>query len=158
VELFVLDTTPLVGRAGDPDQLAWLRAGLAASTARWKVVVGHHPIRSRSVRGDNQQLLARLEPLLLEGKADLYLAGHDHVLELMRPVQGVHYVVSGGAAGPAAAYPVDWTDDCLYAATGGGFACLRFGRDECVLEFVRGDARTEFAHVLAKPPLLLGPY
>jgi hypothetical protein len=37
-----------------------------------------------------------LEPLLIEHKVNLYLAGHDHDYERFKPVQGVQYIVSGG--------------------------------------------------------------
>ena len=50
---------------------------------------------SHSKRPYNLTLVRRLEPLLVAHKGDLYVAGHDHVLELTRPVKGVHHVVSG---------------------------------------------------------------
>ena len=158
VELFVLDTQALLARDGDQAQLDWLKAALAASTARWKVVAGHHPIVSHGSHGNNERLQRLLEPLLLAHQVDLYMAGHDHTLELLPPRQGLTYLISGGGAGASWAYEVSWPEDVLYAATGGGFACLRFGRDECVVEFVRLDARTQYARLLLKPDARLGPY
>ena len=57
---FYLDTTPMVksywhepadiathvSTQDVPKQLAWFKAALAASTAHWKIVIGHHPIYS----------------------------------------------------------------------------------------------------------------
>lgn len=162
VQLFALDTDTIVGRNkgadSDAEQLRWLETELGRSTARWKVVAGHHPIYSRSSHGNDEPLRQLLEPVLVKGKADLYLAGHDHALQLFKPVQGVHHLVSGGGAGALGAYKVEWTEDMLYGATRGGVACLRFGKDECLIEFVRLDARTQFAHVILKPGATLGPY
>ena len=117
LELFVLDTTPLIPdyqhhnglapklAAVDPDtQVAWLAQTLAASTADWKVVVGHHPIWA----GDNSEagkeghagspdLVAKLDPLLARYGVRLYLNGHDH--ELQHTVHdGRHYVCTGAGS------------------------------------------------------------
>lgn len=150
VEFFVIDTQQLLMKAAGPAQRDWLLAALDRSTARWKVVVGHHPIHSHGRHGASATLAARLEPILVERGVDLYMAGHDHTLEMLRPVQGVHHLVSGGAGGPDMAYAVDWTDDAFYAATGGGFVALRIGHDDLVIEFVRMDGRTQYAHTLIK--------
>lgn len=157
LQLFVLDTNPLMHRK-EPEQLEWLDRELGHSKATWKVVVGHHPVRSRSIRGDSPQLVEQLEPLLFRHQVELYLAGHDHCLELLKPIQGLTYLVSGGGAGPGWAYRVEWTEDLDYAATGGGFALLRFTPTDCWIEFVRNDAKTQFAKVLTKPGARLGPY
>jgi tartrate-resistant acid phosphatase type 5 len=151
VQLFVLDTTPMLMRGGSAEQLRWLDEQLGASTARWKVVYGHHPIHSNSRHGDTPTLKQTLEPILIRRQVDLYMAGHDHALELFKPIQGVHHLVSGGGGGPEFAYPITWSEEeDLYAATLGGFVALRVGPDELVIEFVRMDARTQFAHTLIK--------
>ncbi|MFZ4689659.1 MAG: metallophosphoesterase, partial [Polymorphobacter sp.] len=63
--------------------VADLEARLKASTAKWKIVIGHHPLWSSS-GGKFQQsrsLRAALLPVLCRN-ADLYFAGHEHTLEL----------------------------------------------------------------------------
>ncbi|MEZ6187240.1 MAG: metallophosphoesterase [Planctomycetota bacterium] len=150
VQFFVLDTqTFAVGR--DPDQLKWLEAELGKSSARWRIVYGHHPLYSHSIRGYNRGLIALLEPVFVRYGVDLYLAGHDHTLEMHKPVKGVNYVVSGSAAGSDKAYAVAWTEESFYASTGGGFVVLRIGQEEVVVEFVRTDGETQYAHTLTKP-------
>lgn len=150
VEFFAIDTTPLGWRTEDTEQMEWLKKSLSQSKARWKVVIGHHPMYSHSKRPYNQTLIRRLEPLFEKHKVDLYLAGHDHVLELTKPVKGVHYVVSGAGGGPMKAYKVRWTDKSYYAATRGGFVWLRISKDELVIEFCRMKGETQFAHTLLK--------
>lgn len=61
----------------------WLERSLAESPARWKIVIGHHPIWSSA--GSKFQQARALRGLILPAlcrHADLYLAGHEHTLEL----------------------------------------------------------------------------
>jgi acid phosphatase len=159
VQFFVLDTTP-IARAypGFRQQLEWLEAELAKSSARWRVVFGHHPLYSHVPRrGHNRLVIHLLEHLFVRYGVDLYIAGHDHILDVLKPVRGVHYLVSGAAAGPDKAYKARWTDESYYTATNGGFSALRISSNEIVMEMIRMDGETEYAHVLRKPPRL-GPY
>lgn len=141
---FAIDSTPIERGWSDAEaQVAWLEAALTASRASWKIVFGHHPLEGTPGRG-----VRALEPLLARHEVDLYLAGHDHVLELMQPRDGVHHLTSGGGAGPDLHHEARWTSETIYAATGGGFVAVRIGRDELVIEFVRLDGRTQFVHVI----------
>jgi 3',5'-cyclic AMP phosphodiesterase CpdA len=63
--------------------VAWLERSLADSPARWKIVIGHHPIWSSA--GSKFQQARALRALILPAlcrHADLYLAGHEHTLEV----------------------------------------------------------------------------
>lgn len=63
--------------------LAWLERALASSTARWKIVIGHHPLWSTagSKFAQARALRGLILPTLCR-HADMYLAGHEHTLEL----------------------------------------------------------------------------
>lgn len=154
VQFFVLDTTPLArAYPGFQQQLEWLEGELSRSSARWRIVVGHHPLYSHvPMRGHNKLMIQHLEGLFVRYGVDLYMAGHDHILDVLKPVKGVNYLVSGAGAGPDKAYPTQWTDESYYVATNGGFAALRLDADELVMEMIRMDGRTQYAHVLRKPP------
>jgi predicted phosphodiesterase len=61
----------------------WLEETLAASPARWKIVIGHHPIWSSA--GSKYRQAAMMRRLILPAlcrHADMYLAGHEHTLEV----------------------------------------------------------------------------
>jgi hypothetical protein len=65
------------------NMVAWLEAGLASSKARWKIVIGHHPLWSTA--GSKFQQARSLRRLILPALcryADMYLAGHEHTLEV----------------------------------------------------------------------------
>ncbi len=94
VEFFYLDTMPMATfdedeimfkknvDSQDMDrQLAWFEAALAASTAPWKIVVGHHPIYSGGGHGDTPYLIKHVLPLLQKYGVQAYFNGHDHDLQ-----------------------------------------------------------------------------
>lgn len=95
VRVLVVDST----RAGDADQLAWLRDRLDENTdAAWTVVMQHHPPFSAGYHGSDAASQRHLVPLYEAAGVDLVLAGHDHDYQRTKPQDGVTYVVSGGAA------------------------------------------------------------
>lgn len=96
VGLFALDSMP-----GEPDgitadsaQAAWLQAELAASDARWKVVIFHHAPYSSGHNGSSDWMRW---PFAAWG-AQLVLAGHDHTYERVH-AEGITYVVNGLGGG-----------------------------------------------------------
>lgn len=82
VEFFFVDSVPLVTsyRNNDfaiydggvfeqvwQDQYCVLKAQLAASCAKWKVLVAHHPTRSNgNSHGNTAQMISWVEPLILQ--------------------------------------------------------------------------------------------
>ncbi|PCI60016.1 MAG: hypothetical protein COB37_10290 [Kordiimonadales bacterium] len=65
------------------NMLGWLTDALKNSTAKWKFVIGHHPIWSSG--GNKFEQSHALRPVLLPilcRYADAYFAGHEHTLEV----------------------------------------------------------------------------
>jgi hypothetical protein len=92
-EFFVINTNDFANNA---IQQRWLDRALASSKAEWKIVMGHHPIYSSGLHGDNKGLIKTLEPILVRHSVPLYLAGHDHNYERFALIKGVQHLVSGG--------------------------------------------------------------
>ncbi|WP_146909293.1 metallophosphoesterase [Arenimonas daejeonensis] len=62
---------------------AWLERSLRDSDARWKIVVGHHPLWSSSgSKFEQARVLRRIILPSLCRYADMYVAGHEHTVEL----------------------------------------------------------------------------
>jgi hypothetical protein len=91
------------------DMVRWLDEALRSSTARWKVVLGHHPLWSTSgSKFEQAHALRRLILPSLCRYADVYLAGHEHTLEVHTDncsasdvgdyVEPLPNIVSGSAA------------------------------------------------------------
>ena len=119
VEFFLLDTN---GNADWQRQLSWLRTVLARSTAPWKVVVGHHPIYSSGLYGNDPGLQAKLAALMRKHGVQLYINGHEHNYERSVPIDGITYLVVGG--GGASLRPVIATAQSARAISVHSFAEL----------------------------------
>ena len=143
----MVDTSPLVHRYRDqvhsvitenvasqdvPAQLRWLDGQLAASTAPWKLVIGHHTIYSGgSGHGDTPETQALIEPLLRKHGVQAYINGHDHDLQHLRR-GGVDYLCCGAGS---EVRPVHAIDGTLFCAARSGFAALRSEPDALTVEF-----------------------
>ena len=118
IRFFVLDSTAALGsESAMQQQRAWLQKSLAASGARWRVVVLHHPpYSSGTVHGSSPELRWPFR----EWGADLVLAGHEHNYERLVE-NGLTYVVDGSGGkdlyrlGPAIAGSMA-RDDVDYGA------------------------------------------
>jgi predicted phosphodiesterase len=88
----------LDSRTLDPDQLDWVLKGMKASGSRWKIVFFHHPLYTSGRYASSGATLRRtLEPILVEGEADVVLSGHEHFYERIHPQHGIVYFISGAA-------------------------------------------------------------
>ncbi|KAK9842199.1 hypothetical protein WJX81_000205 [Elliptochloris bilobata] len=112
-EIFFIDTSPGVLNyrsapwAANPGgilsqswdaQLLELEARLGASRAHMKLVVGHHPVRSRR-QEDYPEIGRALQPLLEQYGVAAYMCGHEHNLQhLHADGEATHYIVSGGGS------------------------------------------------------------
>jgi len=84
-------------------QLEWLNETLknASADVKWKVVIGHHPIYTVGPRIKNYDTLAArkaLEDIFEKNKVDIYLSGHDHSLQHLKPSGFTHQFISGSGS------------------------------------------------------------
>ena len=129
VEFVMLDTNT---NATWQHQLPWLKRVLGASSAPWKVVVGHHPIHSSGLYGDDRAAIARLTPLFQRHGVQLYIHGHDHNYERSRPINGTTHLNVGN--GGATLRPVVPGPESARAASTYGFASLHADADSLTIE------------------------
>jgi len=65
------------------DMAAWLERALRESDAKWKIVVGHHPIWSSSgSKFEQARALRKMILPIMCRYADVYMVGHEHTLEI----------------------------------------------------------------------------
>lgn len=147
-DLFVIDTSPLVHQYRDnvhsviaenvasqdtAAQLRWLDEELGASTAPWKLVIGHHTLHSGgSAHGDTPEVVTLIEPLLRKHQVQAYINGHDHDLQHIRR-GGVDYVCCGAGS---EVRPVVATEGTLFCAARSGFAAMSSSPDSLSFEFL----------------------
>jgi hypothetical protein len=168
-EVFVLDSNTLhtsQSKLGplqtDRAQVEWLERSLAASNARWKMVIMHHPMHSPTVpvkfflfvpysegRTREVQLERQLAPMLKRLGVDVVLCGHNHFYARMFPQDGIRYFVSGG--GGRSVY--DPKEDPGYMAAGGGyyhFLSVRLTNDRFEYYAIDSEGRSRDAGWWAK--------
>ncbi|XWS37539.1 hypothetical protein CRYUN_Cryun19dG0052000 [Craigia yunnanensis] len=117
-EFFFIDTTPFVDQYfQNPkhQKFDWrgviprkkylrrilkdLRSALRESVANWKIVIGHHPIRSIGHHGETKELIMQLLPILEANSVDMYINGHDHCLEHFSSITSpLKFFTSGGGS------------------------------------------------------------
>ncbi|XP_022775711.1 purple acid phosphatase 8-like isoform X2 [Durio zibethinus] len=118
VEFFFVDTTPFVDKyfthPGD-DTYDWkgvypreyylsnllkdMDEALKKSNAQWKIVVGHHTIKSAGNHGVTEELVEQLVPILEANTVDMYINGHDHCLEhIIESNSQIQYLTTGGGS------------------------------------------------------------
>jgi len=145
LDCFFIDTCPFVAEyqnnpefadipAQDPTaQLQWLDHSLAASTAQWKLVFGHHPAYSSGLAHGNQpEIIEHILPLLQKYKVQAYLAGHDHDLEHLK-VGDLDLIVSGGGSEHR---PVKVPGTSPFSQAVSGFALASLRPEEMQIRYI----------------------
>ena len=160
LDVIVLDTDAILfGR--DARQRTDVARWLATSSARWKLVAGHHPYASNGKHGDagrydglpsivpvasGRRLKRFLEDVVC-GKADAYLSAHDHQREWMTETcRGTELVVSGAGARPK---PLVSPRPARFASDALGFFYGDASREGLSGDFVDVRAHTDFSRTLA---------
>lgn len=147
VELFVLDTNPFIStyRHGaysdikDQDtsaQVAWLEHRLTQSTARHKIVVGHHPLWTGGVRRDlpHERVSDWLDPILRKHGVRAYFCGHEHDAQHLE-VDGLHCFVHGNGS---EARPTGVIPATHFAESRLGFGYVEMSQDRIRVHFIDG--------------------
>jgi len=131
-------------------QLLWLRDELKKSTAKWKVVYGHYQVYS-AVRGDNDDLIRRLLPILEENHVDLYLCGHEHLIQHLRRAGSVHFFVNGAGGGGARSVRKPGYEGLLFSAEEKqGFTVLEADGSSLTVRFIGEDGGQLYDYTLRK--------
>jgi 3',5'-cyclic AMP phosphodiesterase CpdA len=89
-----LDST----RVDDEAQRAWLDDTLRTATAPWKIVAIHASPYSSGYQGSSRAVREVFVPLFERHGVQLVCSGHDHDYQRSHIINGVTYVVSGGAS------------------------------------------------------------
>lgn len=113
-----------------------LDMALKESSAKWKVVVGHHAIRSVSVHGDTVELVEELLPILKDNGVDLYMNGHDHCLERISSKDSpIQFLTSGGGSKSWRGVYTQNADNLQFFYDGQGFMSMELIKEELKMAF-----------------------
>jgi 3',5'-cyclic AMP phosphodiesterase CpdA len=129
----------------NPRQRAFLERRLSTSTARWKIVVLHHPPYSAGYQGSAEDVRRIYAPVFERHGVQLVLSGHDHDYQRSKKIRGVTYVVSGAAAGTRRTGEADFT---AVSFSWHHFVDIAVFEDRLVLRAVNQDGRVADEAVL----------
>ena len=149
-DFLFLDTTPFAKGYGNVSKV--IRDAFAKPGAPWRIVVAHHPVLSSGYHGYfPRREVARLRalvPALEDVHADLYIAGHDHHLELIRGRSMLH-LISGAGSSPIP--PIRLRARTVFPAEIRleriGFAVVEISRDAIRVRMYDGDGRPRSAWI-----------
>lgn len=128
VLLVFIDTPPLIDKYREdteqyPDaakqnmkkQLNWLDKVLARSNAKWKIVIGHHPVFAESSKSEQERtdLQKRILPIMEKYRVDAYLCGHIHNFQHIKPQSSsIDFLVNSSASLARKVKPIEGTRFC----------------------------------------------
>ena len=121
-------------------QLEWLEKTLATSTARWKIVIGHHPLYTTGVRRDKMLDVRKVFlPVFEKHKVNAYLAGHEHDLQHQKPEGFTHYFVSG--AGSEIRPVTQDEQQTKFAISDHGFMSMQLHKDQLNVQVINFEGK-----------------
>ncbi|MEI8094459.1 MAG: metallophosphoesterase [Spirochaetales bacterium] len=106
----------------------WLATSSTSGLSGWKIVLGHHPYLSNGPHGNasgESPAFAAFFDEVVAGHADLYLAGHDHGLQLMAAAAGHPLLVVAGGGGATLTH-VNGSNPTLFRRAALGFAVVEY--------------------------------
>jgi tartrate-resistant acid phosphatase type 5 len=156
VRFLALDTHYIRTRGSATErQLTWVDSVLAVADDRWIVAYGHQPMATVGLHPPNKPMLQRIAPRL-EGRAQVYLAGHNHSLELLPISRNLLQVVCGGGGGRDNPYPLRTPEKAIHAFTHGGWCFLHFYDDVLAIDLYDRAGLLRYRHIVPHPSTL-GP-
>jgi tartrate-resistant acid phosphatase type 5 len=133
-QFFMLDSDPNEpdGVSADSAQAAWLRAQLAASQARWKLVAFHHPPFSSGLHGPS----AWMQWPFAAWGAHAVLGGHDHTYERIERDGALYFVNGLGGASRYAAGESPAAGSRIFYNASHGAMLVTLDERGCEFQFV----------------------
>ena len=133
------------------EQLRWCEQQLAKPrTTPFLGVLAHHPVYSNGPHGDHPVLTEQWAPLFDKYKVDVYMAGHDHDLQVLKfDGHPTTHFLSGSGGADLYVLEKDALDRGPYAQEVHGFSHMAASRRALELRHLDSDGRVLFAVSLA---------
>ena len=162
LEIFFIDTTPLIeryrgkdkyadaGKQSIEEQIKWLDKALAASKAKWKLVAGHHPLYAYTDKSESERTDMRkhVEALLNKYHVDMYLCGHIHNFQHIKPAGSkVEYLVNSSGS---LARKVKETEGTVFCSSDAGFTLFSVNDNELSFFLMNGKGEIIYRYKITK--------
>lgn len=123
------------------EELEWLESTLETSDAKWKIVMGHHPIYAGTYKSlsEREDLQLRLQPILGKNNVDIFVCGHLHNFQHIQ-VDGsdIDYFVNTAASQTR---KVDPFEGQLFGSSDSGFTLCTVKENELIITFVNKEGK-----------------
>lgn len=133
------------------EQVGWLKKKLSNSTAKWKIVSGHHPMHTGGSRRHNNRVKKfrqLIQPILHAHNVQFYFSGHEHQLEWLKPKGPTHFIISGAGFDKR---HVGWLKRYRrFVARQRGFVTVSIAADTAMLQFISEEKVLLHKHQVAE--------
>ena len=155
--LFVmLDTDPMLFEEKadyTKTQLEWLNHTLqnASANIKWKIVIGHHPYYTVGPRIENYDTLTIrkiLPPIFEKHQVDIYLSGHEHSLQHIKPDGYTHQFISG--AGSELSPITSGVKSTRFAVSDNGFMYFSIGKNTVAVKAINYEGKILYETAIKK--------
>lgn len=147
-----IDTTPLIDtywsnekykdvlKQDTAAQLRWIEKTLNESDAKFKIVIGHHPIYLfEKMRQTEESLVKKLDPILEKCNVDMYIAGHSHTFQHIKKQNSkVNYIVNG--SGSSGRYPKE-SPETVFCSSDEGFSVMSLAKQKLRMTFINFEGK-----------------
>ncbi|MRX77320.1 acid phosphatase [Pedobacter petrophilus] len=133
-------------------QKKWLAKTLGDKdvTIKWKIVVGHHPMftgGSRTDGYDTKAIRGSLKSVLDQYGVDVYLTGHEHSLQYIKPEGKTHHFISGAASEKT---PVKLIPDAQMVASEYGFMLFSVSNNQLRVQVLNDEGYIIYSTLIKK--------
>lgn len=148
IRLVIVDTYSFVQGLSKPGrkfsdacamkQIHWTDSVLAAEKEDWLIVNGHHPVFSaHPTRGNTDELVEYLYPLLKKHNVDFYIGSHDHIFQHLKDsASNTDYLVNTAGSSVRNAANNNMT---VFTASSPGFSIISATKKKLSVFFINKD-------------------
>jgi len=133
-------------------QKRWIEKTLKNTSpdVKWKIVVGHHPMftgGSRTDGYDTKAIRNSLKSMFDKYGVDVFLTGHEHSLQYIKPAGPTHHFISGAASEKT---PVKLIPNSKMAASEYGFMLFSLTASQLRVQTINDDGEVIYNTVIKK--------
>lgn len=133
-------------------QKRWIAKTLSDTdpSIKWKIVVGHHPIYtggSRTDGYDTKAVRSSLQSTFEKYGVDVYLTGHEHSLQHIKPEGKTHHFISGAASEKT---PVKLIPGAEMVASEYGFMLFSIANNQIRVQTINDEGEIIYNTVITK--------